>query len=385
MTFWNDSVIILQEMCDIPSDPNFERFGSSEYTIAFIDEVSEISEKAVEVLFSRLRWKTAETFKTARMLMSTNPCVTWVRSRFVQDDEGNPVVCTENEAYVPFSVFDNPDLQFVQTYVAGLNKIRDKATRERLLYGNWDFVDSNNAAAYWNFDGSIHLLDKLREKVYDPLKPIILSFDFNVMPFMSCLAFQIDYENKKIYVLEEILGKPEKKENNTPRFAKMIANKYLNEQHTGGLLITGDPAGLARSTQTEEGVNNFTIIINTLKNDFLRPQKKLLPRQPAQTTRLEFVNALFNGFEGWKILIDMRCRKFTEDLIYQKKNEDGTKSKAKVNDPKLNVKYEKYGHLSDCFDYFLCLFVKEAWRHFMSQSSGISTSQAPIYGMFQEI
>ena len=43
LTFWNDSVIIMKEMADIPSDPNFERFGSSEYTIAFVDEVSEIS------------------------------------------------------------------------------------------------------------------------------------------------------------------------------------------------------------------------------------------------------------------------------------------------------------------------------------------------------
>lgn len=102
LTFWNDSVIIMQEMVDLPSDPNFERFGSSEFTIAFIDEVSEISERAVEVLFSRLRWRTAETFKTARMMMSTNPCITWVRSRFVQDDEGNPITCREGEAYVPF-------------------------------------------------------------------------------------------------------------------------------------------------------------------------------------------------------------------------------------------------------------------------------------------
>ena len=85
--------------------------------------------------------------------MSTNPCINWVRSRFVQDDEGNPVLCKEGEAYVPFSVFDNPDIQFVQTYVAALNKITDRATRERLLYGNWDFVDSNLMAAYWNFDG----------------------------------------------------------------------------------------------------------------------------------------------------------------------------------------------------------------------------------------
>ena len=209
----------MQEMVDLPSDPNFERFGSSEYTIAFIDEVSEISERAIEVLFSRLRWRTAETFKTARMMMSTNPCINWVRSRFVQDDEGNPVLCKEGEAYVPFSVFDNPDIQFVQTYVAALNKITDRATRERLLYGNWDFVDSNLMAAYWNFDGEKHLIERLREKVYDPMKPIISGWDFNVAPYMSEMELQINYEKKEIYLLEENLGKPENKENNTPKLS----------------------------------------------------------------------------------------------------------------------------------------------------------------------
>ena len=209
VTFWNDSVILLKEMVDLPSDPNFERFGSSEYTIAFVDEVSEISERAIEVLFSRLRWRTHETFKTPRMFMSTNPCITWVRSRFVQDDDGNPIVCKEGEAYVPFSIFDNPDIKFRQTYEASLNKIRDRATRERLLYGNWDFVDTNIMAAYSSFDGEKHLVSNLREKVYNPLKPIVNSWDFNVSPFMSTLSLQIDYDNKKIYVLDEILGKPE--------------------------------------------------------------------------------------------------------------------------------------------------------------------------------
>ena len=129
LTFWNDSVIIMKEMADIPSDPNFERFGSSEYTIAMVDEVSEISERAVEVLFSRLRWRTHETFKTPRMLLTTNPTINWVRSRFVQDENGDKVICREGEAYIPFSVFDNPNIAFRQVYEAALNKIRDQATK----------------------------------------------------------------------------------------------------------------------------------------------------------------------------------------------------------------------------------------------------------------
>ena len=69
------------------------------------------------------------------------------------------------EAYIPFSVFDNPDIAFRQTYEAALNKIRDQATKERLLYGNWDFVEANDMAVYHNFDGSGHLITNLKEKV----------------------------------------------------------------------------------------------------------------------------------------------------------------------------------------------------------------------------
>lgn len=38
-------------MADILSDLNLDRSGSSEYTIALVDEVSEISERTTNVLF----------------------------------------------------------------------------------------------------------------------------------------------------------------------------------------------------------------------------------------------------------------------------------------------------------------------------------------------
>ena len=119
-----------------------------------------------------------------------------------------------------------------------------------------------------------------------------------------------------------------------------------------------------------------------MSSPILRAQKKLLRKQPPQTTRLEFINSLFEGYDGWEILIDMRCRKFAEDLIYQKKNADGTKSKAKVTDPKSGGKYEKYGHLSDCFDYALCLFISDSWNKFQRKQSTIETTVTPIYGDF---
>lgn len=369
ITFWNDSKILYLEMADNPSDMEFNRFGSMEITAAAIDEVSEISEKAVEVLFSRIRYKIHDTFKVPKMVMSTNPCTTWVRDRFVQDGDGDQVKCREGERYIPFGVEDNPDEKFRMTYMALLDKISDPAVRARLRYGNWDFVDTNVMAAYWNFDGAKHLVTNLREKVYNPMKPIISGWDFNVAPYMSELEFQFDFENKEIYVLEETLGKPEDKENNTPKLANKVREKHLARQHLGGIIITGDPAGTARSTQTEEGVNNYTIIQDYLKNSVLSPKIRLLPKQPPQSVRLEFINALFNGYGGWTIKIDMRCRRFTEDLVYQQKNSDGTKVKKRVTNPKTGGKEEKYGHLSDIFDYVCVLFLNQEWKRFQNGGS----------------
>jgi PBSX family phage terminase large subunit len=384
LTFWNDSVIIMKEMADTPSDPNFERFGSSEYTIAFVDEVSEISERAIEVLFSRLRWRIHETFKTSRMLMTTNPTINWVRSRFVQDENGEKVTPREGEAYIPFSVYDNPNVAFRQTYEAALNKIRDQATKERLLYGNWDFVETNDMAIYNKFDGSKHLVTGLKEQVYNPSKPLITVWDFNVAPQMSTLTAQIDYDNKKVYILEEIVGKPENKENNTPALSRKMKNKLYRDKHTGGVDITGDPAGLQRATASEDGINNYTIILDILGSGILRPKLKLLKKQPPQVTRCDFVNEVFAGYKGWEIRIDICCRKLTEDLIYQLKNNDGTKSKQKVTDQKTGVKYEKYGHLSDCLDYLLCYYLRDNWYTFKNGNSGTASvlTTAVIYEGF---
>lgn len=384
MIFWNGSKISMKELAYQPSDPDWQRLGSQEISGAFCDEIGELEEKAIDILFSRIRHNIAATLGVPKMLLSCNPCLGWVRSRFVQDDDGNPVNCRKYESYIPFSVFDNPSASFREIYLQTLSRISDEATKQRLLYGNWSYVDSNESAAYWSFSGDKHLITDLREKVYDPLKPLVISLDFNVAPFMSALALQIDYTNKKVYILEEILGRPENKENNTPKLAEKISKKYLSEGHMGGITITGDPAGLARSTQTEEGVNNFTIIMDHM-HPALHATKMLLPKQPPQKVRLEFINKLFSGEEGWEILVDMRCRRLTEDFIYQKKTQSGDKDKSKVTDPKLGVKYEKYGHLSDAFDYAICLLLKKEWGDFQrgGKKAGIATTSNPIYGNFE--
>lgn len=196
---------------------------------------------------------------------------------------------------------------------------------------------------------------------------------------MSVLFAQIDYESKKVSILEEVLGKPKDKENNTPALSRRIQQKLYREKQIGGVDVTGDPSGLQRSTASEDGINNYTVILDAFGNGILRPKLKLLKKQPPQVTRCDFVNEVFEGYNGWVLEIDLKCRKLTEDLIYQTKNEDGTKSKHKATDPKTGVKYEKYGHLSDCLDYLLCYYLRDSWYKFKSGSDvGYVVSTAVI-------
>ena len=62
-----------------------------------------------------------------------------------------------------------------------------------------------------------HLIERLREKVYDPMKPIISGWDFNVAPYMSEMELQINYEKKEIYLLEENLGKTREQRKQYPQ------------------------------------------------------------------------------------------------------------------------------------------------------------------------
>lgn len=370
--FWNGSEILMMELADLPSDADFTRVGSLELTGVMVEEATEISERAADTIFSRIRWQLDKSLKVPKMFMGCNPAPCWLRGRFVQDDDGNLVECRPNERFVRFSVWDNPNEQFRQTYESALNKIKDNATRERLLYGNWDFSEPNSMAIYSKFSGDKHLESNVKEKYYDPMRPAISSIDFNVAPHMSSLISQINYDRKEVYIFCEVLGLPKDKENNTPAYSRKLKKLLLEWKHIGGINVTGDPSGKQRSTTSEDGVNNYTIISDTLGGGVLRPSIKLMVKQPPQKTRCEFVNDLFEEYDGWRVIIDNKCRKLIEDLIYQPKNEDGTKSKKKITDPKTQVKYEKYGHLSDCLDYMLCYFLRDSYNQYITGNTDIT-------------
>lgn len=137
ITWTNGSEIILKDLFLFPSDPNFDSLGSLEICGGFVDEAGQCSWKAIQILLSRMRYKLKEFGIIPKLFMSTNPQKNWAYSEFYMPSKNGTI--TEDKKFVQALAQDNPHLP--ETYIETL-KTLDHASRERLLYGNWDYEDN---------------------------------------------------------------------------------------------------------------------------------------------------------------------------------------------------------------------------------------------------
>jgi len=134
--FVNGSEIVFKDLFLYPSDPEFDSLGSSEYTGAFLDECSEITHKAKEIVMTRLRYKINEFDIIGKLLACTNPCKNWAYHQFYKLWSNKEKMTSRK--FIQALVKDNPNIP--KQYIENLKK-RDKVTKERLLLGNWHYED----------------------------------------------------------------------------------------------------------------------------------------------------------------------------------------------------------------------------------------------------
>lgn len=134
--WYNGSETILMDMADSPSDPDFHRFGSLEITDYFLDEVAEISKKAVDILDTRVRYRLVNG--KPKGLMSCNPSKGWLYNEYWTPYKlGN---LPPQKAFVQALIKDNtisPD----PVYEAKMMRLPEQ-DRKRLLEGDWDYDES---------------------------------------------------------------------------------------------------------------------------------------------------------------------------------------------------------------------------------------------------
>ena len=139
--FANGSRIDLLDLKFLPSDPLYERFGSLEFTDGAIEEAGEIHFLAYDMLHSRInRHMNKELGIRATLGITGNPKKNWTYQIFYKPWKENKL--PENMAFIQSLYMDNP--YTADDYGHTLSQMKDEATKQRLMFGNWEYDDDPN-------------------------------------------------------------------------------------------------------------------------------------------------------------------------------------------------------------------------------------------------
>lgn len=183
-----------------------------------------------------------------------------------------------------------------------------------------------------------------------PDEPVHLTFDFNIIPYITCTLWQIKYDQAGSKYLvrafdEMCLPNPH---NNTESLCEQIIEKW---EHLlkNGVFYYGDWNGNTENTATKELRSNYQVIEYVLKR-FLSNSSKRVVTNKGLEKRRRYVNKLFYGSFPIEILIHTRCKELRADLEFCKEGPDGGKLKQLVE--KDGRKFQERGHALDTLEYF---------------------------------
>jgi hypothetical protein len=137
--FSNGSEIILADLQFYPSDPQMTDLGGLELTDVFLDEATEITEKAYSIVSSRIRYKLNEFGLKPKILLTCNPSKGWIYNQFYLPYKNQNL--PQHLAFIQALPGDN--IHLPDSYVTSLTRLPE-ADRKRLLEGDWEFDNSSD-------------------------------------------------------------------------------------------------------------------------------------------------------------------------------------------------------------------------------------------------
>lgn len=355
--FSNGSEIVLLDLHQYPSDPDFTSLGSLEITDAFVDEATECTEKAIQILSSRIRYRLdLLPVREPKMLLAGNPAHNWVKFRFIRDEEGRSVDLPAHRAYIPALLSDNPDPEFRRIYGKQLENL-SHYDRRRLLDGDWDAVAREGGEAFYSFNPEVQVTDV---PFLTNIPVAHLSFDQNVVPYITLLCAQVQYKvdgclQIRIYK-EYCLKHPRNK-------TQSVCEAFLldNAERVNEVFLYGDASGNRRDTRA--AMSDYDIAQNVLRSKVSSRSYRVQRSNPEIRKRVLFLCAIFEGrIEGVGILIDRNCYNLINDLLYIKQDANGGKVKQSVLEN--GVRFEQYGHTSDALEYLITTVLEKQFHDF---------------------
>lgn len=302
------------------------------------EEINECQEATFNIAFGRAgRWECDPRPKPI-ILATCNPADNWIKKRVYDQWESRNL--PKNWLYIPSKVTDNPHL--TDEYKENLKNM-PRYQYEVFVEGNWNLQLKTGGEFYKCFE-----LDKhIAPCQYDPELALHISWDDNVNPYLPVGIFQV--KDKEIYMVDEIAGE---NPNNT---IKAVCNEFKRRYpaHAAGLFIYGDATANKEDTKLEKGYNFYRLVMEQLRD--YKPTSRVMNYNPSVVMRGNWINTVLEKeLEGIKVIINVNNKLTIKDFVNLKEAADGTKSKEMETESKTGVRYQKYGHFTDLFDYFMC-------------------------------
>jgi Phage terminase large subunit len=264
----NGSLTILKDLFYYPSDPDFTSLGSTEYTDVFIDEITEITQKAYDIVNSRIRYKLSEHNLVPKLLATCNPAPGWVKEAFVSDPDGKAIELPDHVKFVTAKVTDNPDESFVKIYSQQLSRMHSEYDKARLLEGDWDVESTAINPFAFQFNEAKHTCDPLP---YDRARQLHISIDFNLDPF--CVTFHHIWRDTLIHW--HIFDEAEIKPGSIPAMIDAIKMRYT--PYLPSSRMTGDAMGKRGEIGERDNASLYTQLKRGLH---LSDSQMVLPGNP---------------------------------------------------------------------------------------------------------
>ena len=139
---YNGSKVFLLDCKYLPSDPQYQRFGSMQMTRGWIEEAGEFEYDSYSNLkISIGRWKNREYNLKGKLLITANPSKNFLYKEFYTPyKEGG---LNKRRAFIQALPYDNKMLP--KEYIQNLENTLRGAEKQRLLNGLWEYDDDPNA------------------------------------------------------------------------------------------------------------------------------------------------------------------------------------------------------------------------------------------------
>lgn len=229
--FDNGSRIDLLELKYLPSDPLFERYGSIEYTGGWVEECGEISQMAYDTLKSRCGRQLNDRYVIKPTIYATfNPKKNFVYNYYYKRWRDGTL--PDHIKFIKALLYDNPHRE--TEYEQQLKDLNDKAQKERLLLGNFEYDDDPSALC--DYDKILDLFsnnfENLKGQKYITADVARLGSDKIVIGLWEGWVVKIKTYSKKLITESYQYIEAIRQENNVP-----LGNVIADEDGVGGGLV----------------------------------------------------------------------------------------------------------------------------------------------------